>query len=298
PKCLEKGPVRRYASAIDLAEDLRRFEAGESIRARPVGVHERLWRWCRRQPVVASLAGALLVGSIGIATQWWRAEYHLNDALRHRRLAEQSVLQQQKAYRSLELANKSEQTARLRAQQRFDAAIHALRNVESVTKDADLPREPRLEGLRGKLLRSALGFYKELQASLEEDAGTDARFQLSDAYDRIASISWELGLHDEALTTHRQSLAPVEQMAALAPDNAEVRAALAMCHTRIGFTLRTKGRSALALRPYEQARAIQQSLVRDYPTNPHHQESLSWTLANLGVVHQDIGRPARAVELH
>src|SRR5262249_18674945 len=39
-KCLEKEPARRYASAAELAEDLRRFEAGQTIRARPVGVHE------------------------------------------------------------------------------------------------------------------------------------------------------------------------------------------------------------------------------------------------------------------
>jgi eukaryotic-like serine/threonine-protein kinase len=53
--CLEKSSRRRYASAIELAEDLQRFQAGETIRARPVGPLERAYRWCRRRPLVAGL---------------------------------------------------------------------------------------------------------------------------------------------------------------------------------------------------------------------------------------------------
>jgi WD40 repeat protein len=54
-KCLQKESGRRYATALDLAEDLRRFRAGEPITARPVGTPERLLKWVRRRPALASV---------------------------------------------------------------------------------------------------------------------------------------------------------------------------------------------------------------------------------------------------
>ncbi len=77
-KCLHKEPAKRYAGAAVLAEDLKRFLAGKPIHARPVGRTERLWRWCRRNPLVACLVAALFLvlaaGLGGITSQWLRAE--------------------------------------------------------------------------------------------------------------------------------------------------------------------------------------------------------------------------------
>jgi tRNA A-37 threonylcarbamoyl transferase component Bud32 len=64
-KCLAKEPHRRYWSADELAEDLRRFQAGEPIRARPVPWWEKAWRWARRKPAVTGLLAILLVVILG-----------------------------------------------------------------------------------------------------------------------------------------------------------------------------------------------------------------------------------------
>lgn len=54
-KCLQKQPDKRYQTAKELSEDLRRFLESRPIVARPVGAVERGWRWCRRRPWAASL---------------------------------------------------------------------------------------------------------------------------------------------------------------------------------------------------------------------------------------------------
>ncbi len=63
-KCLEKGSLKRYASAEALAEDLRRFLDNRPIVARPVGPAGRFGRWCRRNPGVAGLSAAVFVSLV------------------------------------------------------------------------------------------------------------------------------------------------------------------------------------------------------------------------------------------
>ena len=67
-KCLQKEPDRRYATALELAADLRRFLDGRPVHARPVPAWQRALRWARRQPVLAALIVAVVLAAAGGTT--------------------------------------------------------------------------------------------------------------------------------------------------------------------------------------------------------------------------------------
>jgi WD40 repeat protein len=83
-RALEKDTARRYASAEDFADDLRRFLAHEPIRARPVGRWERVAKWARRRPAAAALVAvsvALTLAVVGGGLWHYFDLQHLNTLL-------------------------------------------------------------------------------------------------------------------------------------------------------------------------------------------------------------------------
>src|SRR5262249_5302752 len=133
-KCLEKEPTKRYASAADLAEDLRRWLAGEPILARPASLPERVWKWCRRYPTQAALIAvstvALLafgVGGLAYASlESRRAEEKSQRAEEESRRAEN-----EKSLRNAaETAKKQEERERRRAEDNERKALLAKQHEE------------------------------------------------------------------------------------------------------------------------------------------------------------------------
>jgi WD40 repeat protein len=106
-KCLRKEPEKRYASAQELGDDLRRFGKGEPVRARPVGLGERAAKWVRRRPVVAALLGlVVLVAAAGLGGVLWA----YGEAVRERNNAQAEA---DNARRAKEAAEAERQKGRL-----------------------------------------------------------------------------------------------------------------------------------------------------------------------------------------
>jgi serine/threonine-protein kinase len=69
-KCLRKDPGQRYASAADLADDLRAYLGGEPIRARREPIRARAVRWVRRRPALTLLAAVVAAALVAFAVSW------------------------------------------------------------------------------------------------------------------------------------------------------------------------------------------------------------------------------------
>jgi WD40 repeat protein len=107
-KCLQKEARRRYASAFDLAEDLRRFLDGQPIRARPVHAGEKAWKWARRHPAAAALLAFSVLALLGGAAE---AAWHTDQL-------QAALTKAQQARGEAEQARTEAEQARSEAEQR------------------------------------------------------------------------------------------------------------------------------------------------------------------------------------
>ncbi|MFO0844417.1 MAG: protein kinase [Gemmataceae bacterium] len=107
-KCLEKEPQRRFATALELADELERYQNDEPILTRRVGLAERALKWARRRPAAAAAwlltLLALVLGSAGglAGWQWLQAEAARGEAETARQQAEAAKQQAEDANAGLE----------------------------------------------------------------------------------------------------------------------------------------------------------------------------------------------------
>jgi tetratricopeptide (TPR) repeat protein len=267
-KCLEKEPRKRYATALDLAEDLQRFLDGVPIRARAIGSAERAWRWAKRNPWIAGLAGtiAVLVAATVVS------------------LAAGLVLVNAERQQTA-LARDEEARRRQQAREALDAMF------SEVVEDW-LARQQQLTERQKKFLEKALASYEEFARDTGQDE--QARAGVARAYFRVADIRQRLGQRrasEEAFRTSQQLYA---QLAGDFPSEPDYRWRQAQCQNNLGTLFKATGRLNEARNAYQEAQGIYQQLAEEFPDRPVYRQDLAGSHHNLATLFELLGRATDA----
>jgi eukaryotic-like serine/threonine-protein kinase len=306
-KCLQREAARRYRTARDLADELRRFLSGEPILARPVGRLQRGWRWCRRNPKLAVLTAAVFVllatvavGSTAAAVRIrherdrtekarTKADENFRNAEAQRQIAQTA---QQEALRNLATAK----TERQRAEVNFLKAREAVDRMLTRVGQQRLSGVPQMEPVRRALLEDAVEFYRGF---LDENSNDRAvRAETARAYQRLADIYHTLGQVDQGRRAVERGAAIFDKLAEEFPDEGEYRAGSAKSLNQSGLLFKDEMNAAEAERAYGGAAAILERLVEDFPDDPDYRVTLSQTKCNLGVLRELTGRFGLAEEAY
>ncbi|HEY7427474.1 MAG TPA: serine/threonine-protein kinase [Gemmataceae bacterium] len=162
-KAVSKGPGDRYGSAQELADDLRRYLEDKPILAKRPSLIERARKWSRRHPEIVSAGVVLLLLCL--------AGLFINN----RMIAEEKERTQQRA---------------VEAEKRFQQARRAVDLLVQVCEEELANAPPHLQGVRQRLLESALEYYQDF---LEQEQGNaDVQAALAEGRNRVRRILDEL----------------------------------------------------------------------------------------------------------
>jgi serine/threonine-protein kinase len=260
-KCLQKEPGKRYAGCQELADDLRRFVAGEPIKARPVSAPERLRRWCWRNPWPAALAGVALGLVLVLVVLWAGFTVRLSEEKAATAEANVQLAKEKKdAEEARDLARDNERTA----QDQRKLALQSLGSLVTSVQ-TELKTRPDLQPLRRKLLDIALDDLKKVSRS------TDARTSLNDGVlaarqFELGLLLWEEGETAKAGEAFGQAEAIYAAQARADPEDPLPRAVQAQVLMWLGrVALRQNGRAADARAYYVRADALLAEIEKEPP---------------------------------
>lgn len=233
--CLNKSPQSRYSTAAALASDLRRFLAGEPIFARRLSNVERLVHWCRRNPAVAALSGAVVVLFV-TAIALLSAK---NASIRQEAAAKDSAL--------------------LTARQAVDQMLKRV-------ADDKLSNLPLGHPLRAELLQDALQFYEGFIAQGNNDLSL--REEMAGVLNSKGCIERELGRCDDACQSFEQSISLLQSIVADDPEPPAIREKLVAAQEALAYSWQinpdvSDGNESDA--SYRRALEMYRELERDWP---------------------------------
>jgi WD40 repeat protein len=189
-KAIDKEPGRRYPTAQELADDLRRFLEDRPVRARRTSVVERGWRWCRRNPALALAVGSAAGMVVAVAVVASLAAYSSSRQLQQTRQAQDEA--KHRLYRALVNQARAGRLGR-RVGQRFES-LETLDEAARIARELNLPAQDSLE-LRNEVIaclalpdaravqewdgRPADGTHVDFDGNLERYARVDAAGNVS-----------------------------------------------------------------------------------------------------------------------
>ena len=267
-KCLEKEPHRRYPSADALADEIQRYLDGKPLAlTRPVGTAERLWRWCRRNPVpAASLTTiALLLASVA-------AVYTVG-------------------YFQLKAANRLEHASRVRAEENLKVALAAVAYFTRLSEDPRL-RMRGLERLRGEMWQNARDFYAQLAQQQADDPRLEA--ERARAFLQLGRILNLLGSPREALDSYRQAQGIFTRLSREYSGVPEYEDGYAQALLEQGTLHQLAKNYPAAQDALDEALPIRQRLAEEHADVPDYQQGLARTYHQLARLYQVTDKTAQA----
>ena len=318
-RCLERVPSNRYESAAALAEDLRRFVEGRPTLARPVRSPVRLWRWCRRNPRLATLSGTLaatvLVAIAVIVGLIYRHNLQLRAEIARTRAKEDeargSYREAQAALRKV-LARHNEprfagvpRLVELRREQRQDVLSFYERVLGKMTSsDAVVRADTARAFSEASMLQHELGHSDQAEISvgrailLYDGLRAEGKWDLEMAA-RAAECLMRRGIYllglkklDQAITVEQEAVKQAEAVVDAGPFNLLNKELLAVCHHDLGTAFWTAGRKGEAKAHFRKAIEIREAI--DPSKVIGLESSLAEALINDGVVYWHEGQPDQA----
>lgn len=240
-KCLRKEPVRRFQSAQEVADELRRWLEGKPIVSRPVSWAERFWLLCRRNPRhAAAYATAGLTCLVILIVAFVR----IAAARDQERFSKEQA--QELAAANLHLAE-AEKTSRLAAETSRDQALARLNDAREAvdlwltTVGEQLRFVPGMTREREQLLKLAEQDYAKFATQASHDPHLE--LERGRVLLRLGQVRRALRLDPEARQSFEQARSLFERLstgiAAGAPDAVKVTrmAKLAACDASIWLGL-------------------------------------------------------------